>query len=55
MPPDTVAKFMKKHYLFVRHSKAHSSRVNSFNEARIGDASLEKGFLTKFAKLNVES
>ena len=35
--------------------KIQECRVDSFIEAKIGDASLEKGFLTKFAKLNVES
>ena len=30
-------------------------KIQESVEAKIGDASLEKGFLTKFAKLNVES
>ena len=43
------------HCIRINFKNPRECRVDSFNEAKIGDASLEKGFLTKFAKLNVES
>ena len=43
------------HCVRINFKNPRECRVDSFNEAKIGDASLEKGFLTKFAKLNVES
>ena len=43
------------HCVRINFKNTRECRVDSFNEAKIGDASLEKGFLTTFAKLNVES